>query len=51
MDLPSILILPDTGLKRLEIIFIVVDFPQPLGPRSETTSPESTLKLTSFRTL
>src|SRR4051794_31985411 len=38
---------PAVGARKPVIIFIVVDFPAPFGPRKPRTSPFPTVKLTS----
>ena len=41
-DLPNSLTLPPLGSRSPRIILIVVDFPEPFGPRSPNTSPPRT---------
>ena len=47
ISFPSKNILPLSGLTRLRMIFKVVVFPAPFGPRKATISPAFTLKETS----
>ena len=46
MSAPSKAIVPRVTRSRRRIIFPIVDFPLPLSPISETTSPGATSKLT-----
>src|SRR5437667_4782060 len=45
MSWPAIDALPDVGVRKPVIIFIVVDLPAPFGPRKPRTSPRATRKL------
>jgi hypothetical protein len=40
--------LPESGASRPKIRRIVVDFPEPFGPRNPVTTPGCTLKLRSL---
>src|SRR2546428_13637100 len=46
MGLSSNRIFPDVGCRRPVIIFIVVDLPEPFGPRYPVISPARAWKLT-----
>ena len=41
---PQTRAVPDVGVRNPTIIFMVVDFPAPFGPRKPRTSPRWTLK-------
>ena len=47
-SLPSMVIFPLVGVKRVVIMEMVVDFPAPLGPKKPKISPSLTSKLTPF---
>ena len=47
---PSIVIDPEAGARISAMVFISVDFPDPFGPRSASTSPDFDSKLMSLRT-
>ena len=47
-DSPQSLISPYCGFRKLVMILIIVDFPEPFGPSMERKSPSSIEKLTSF---
>src|SRR6056297_2703198 len=45
MSLPQTRAVPPEGARKPVIIFIVVDFPAPFGPRKPSTSPFATEKV------